>query len=256
MEALIDTRMPREPKVSAACRQAVQAAREANPQLTVDEALEILRKQRITPLPSASTIKREFKRVKDRRHYARKKAAREGKIVTEVFELPLAGGELLAAAEIEAGGIAALTDEVMQIAEQAIEDSAGRTKAKRVLITPLKPSRVPSLELTYTRGSYYRACRENDELRIAEATLVHKASGRSLKVGALLMRRAHRDVDTVLLTTACARHGRPRAAATRPPRRWRPSRAQRSRSIAPAAPRSSSAPTGSPRADDISNHSA
>jgi hypothetical protein len=77
-------------------------------------------------------------------------------------------------------------------------------KAKRVLITPLKPSRVPSLELTYTRGSYYRPYRDNDELRIAEATLVHKASGRSLEVGALLVRRAHRDVDTVLLTTGLA----------------------------------------------------
>jgi len=440
LEALIDTRMPREPKVSAACRHAVQAAREANPQLTVDEALEILGKQRITPLPSASTIKREFKRVKDRRQYAQKKAAREGKMVTEVIELPLAGGELLAAAEIETGGIAALTNEVVQIAEQALEDSAGRrpakdfegrsakgqftvrynrarrrkrgeqvasylrtaeekaegrvpswprfvherretidaklkmlvfcwmvagskgwdalrapdvaglesltgfaympstlakfvsalaisgadqplieatarrwhevaeerwhepgamaalyidnhakevwsslftqsgkvahlnrvmpcitttyahtgagtpvvlsvqsgsaplaprlvdlvdqaekaleteveravvidaegctfdllesfAKAKRVLITPLKPSRVPRLELTYTRGSYYRPYRENDELRIAQATLVHKASGRSLEVGALLVRRAHRDVDTVLLTTGLA----------------------------------------------------
>lgn len=74
-------------------------------------------------------------------------------------------------------------------------------KAKRVLITPLKPSRVPSLELTFTRGSYYRPYREHDELRIANATLVHKASGRSLAVGALLVRRAHRDIDTVLLTT-------------------------------------------------------
>lgn len=439
LEALIDTRMPREPKVSVACRHAVQAAREANPQLTVDEALEILGNQHITPLPSESTIKREFKRVKDRRQYAQKKAAREGKVVEEI-ELPLAGGELLAAAEIETGGISALTDEVVQIAERAIEDSAGRTpakdregrsakgqftvrynrarrrkrgeqvasylrtaeekaegrvpswprfvherretidaklkmlvfcwmvagskgwdalrapdvaglesltgfaympstlakfvsalsiagadqplieatarrwhevaeerwhepgamaalyidnhakevwsslftqsgkvahlnrvmpcitttyahtgagtpvvlsvqsgsaplaprlvdlvdqaektleteveravvidaegctfdllesfaKAKRVLITPLKPSRVPSLELTYTRGSYYRPYRENDELRIAEATLVHKASGRSLEVGALLVRRAHRDVDTVLLTTGLA----------------------------------------------------
>lgn len=440
LEALIDTRMPREPKVSVACRHAVQAAREANPHLTVDQALEILRKQRIMPLPSASTIKREFKRVKDRRQYAQKKAVREGKVVTEVTELPLAGGELLAAAEIEARGIAALTDEVVQIAERAIADSAGRmpakdiegrsakgqftvrynrarrrqrgelvasylrtaeekaegrvpswprfvherpetidaklkmlvfcwmvagskgwdalrapdvaglesltgfaympstlakfvsalaisgadqplieatarrwhevaqerwhepgamaalyidnhakevwsslftqsgkvahlnrvmpcitttyahtgagtpvvlsvqsgsaplaprlldlvdqaekvleteveravvidaegctfdllesfAKAKRVLITPLKPSRVPSLELTYTRGSYYRPYRDNDELRIADATLVHKASGRSLEVGALLVRRAHRDVDTVLLTTGLA----------------------------------------------------
>src|SRR5678815_1606935 len=47
-----------------ACWQAVQAAREANPRLIVDEALEILCKQRITPLPSESTVKREFCRRK------------------------------------------------------------------------------------------------------------------------------------------------------------------------------------------------
>jgi hypothetical protein len=439
-EALIDSRMPRDPKISGACRHALQAAREANPRLTPAEALEILRRLHISPLPSESTIKREFKRVKDRRQYAQKKAARERTTATEVIELPLAGGELLAAAEIETGGIAALTSEVVKIGAQAMKDSAGRTpakdtegrsaegqftgrynrarrrkqgeqiasylrpaeekaagrvpswpryvherpetidaklrmlvfcwmvagskgwdalrapdvaglesltgfaympstlakfvsalaisgadqslieatarrwhevaeerwhepgamaalyidnhakevwsslftqsgkvahlnrvmpcitttyahtgagtpvvlsvqsgsaplaprlvdlvdqaetaleteveravvidaegctfdllesfaKAKRVLITPLKPSRVPALELTYTRGSYYRPYRDNDELRIAKATLMHKASGRSLEVGALLVRRAHRDVDTVLLTTGLA----------------------------------------------------
>lgn len=436
-EALIDARTPREPKVSGACAQAVQTAREQNPRVTVDEVLELLRKQRISPLPSASTIKREFSRVDERRKYARKKAARSA---TEVIDLPLAGGELLAAAEIETGGIAALTDVVVELGERAVEASAGRTptkdverrdadgkftgrynrarrrkrgqevasylrtaeekaegrvpswprfvaerpetidaklrmlvfcwmvveskgwdalrapdvaslesltgfaympstlakfvsalaisgaaqplieavgrrwhevaqerwqepgamaalyidnhakevwtslftqsgkvshinrvmpcitttyahtgigtplvlsvqsgsaplaprlvelvdraetvfetavqravvidaegctfdllaafaKAKRVLITPLKPSRVPELELTYTRGSYYRPYREHDELRIAQATLVHKSSGRSLELGALLVRRAHRDVDTVLLTTGIA----------------------------------------------------
>lgn len=437
-EALIDARTPREAEVSVGCRQAVQAAREANPRLTVDEALEILRKQRITPLPSASTIKREFARVKERRKYARRKAAAQGR--TEVVELPLAGGELLAAAETETGGIAALTSEVVRIAEHALKASKGQTpvkdlgnrnadgqftgrynrarrrkrgeqvasylrsaeekaegrvpswprfvheqpetidaklrmlvfcwmvvgskgwdalratdvadlasltgfpympstlakfvsalaisgadqplieatarrwhavaeerwnepgamaaiyidnhakevwsslftqsgkvshlnrvmpcitttyahtgagtpvvlsvqsgsaplaprlkelvdqaetvletdieravvidaegctfdllesfaKAKRVLITPLKPSRVPSLDLRYTRGSYYRPYRDHDELRTAHATLVHKASGRSLEIGALLVRRAHRDADTVLLTTGLA----------------------------------------------------
>lgn len=436
-EALIDARTPREPKVSGACAQAVQTARELNPRVTVGEVLELLRKQRISPLPSASTIKREFSRVDERRKYARKKVARNA---TEVIELPLAGGELLTAAEIETGGIAALTDVVVKLGEQAVEASAGRTptkdvalrdadgkftgpynrarrrkrgeevasylrtaeekaegrvpswprfvaerprtidaklrmlvfcwmvvdskgwdalrapdvaslesltgfaympstlakfvsalaisgaaqplieavgrrwhevaqehwqepgamaalyidnhakevwtslftqsgkvshinrvmpcitttyahtgmgtplvlsvqsgsaplaprlmelvdraetvfetavqravvidaegctfdllaafaKAKRVLITPLKPSRVPELELTYTRGSYYRPYREHDELRIAQATLVHKSSGRSLELGALLVRRAHRDVDTVLLTTGTA----------------------------------------------------
>jgi hypothetical protein len=76
-EALIDARTLREPKVSGACAHAVQAVREVNPQVTVSEVLETLRKQRITPLPSASTIKREFSRIDDRRKYARKKAARE-----------------------------------------------------------------------------------------------------------------------------------------------------------------------------------
>jgi hypothetical protein len=436
-EALIDERTPREPTVSAACAQAVQAAREANPRVTVSEVLAILHKLRIAPLPSESTIKREFSRVDERRKYARKKASREA---TQTVELPLAGGELLAAAEIETGGIAALTAAVSELGKQAVVASAGQTpakdverrnengqftgrynrarrrkrgeavasylrtaeqkaegrvpswprfvheqpetidaklrmlvfcwmvagskgwdalrapdvaglesltgfaympstlakfvsalaissaaqplleatarrwhevaqenwqepgamaalyidnhakevwsslftqsgkvahlnrvmpsitttyahtgagtpvvlsvqsgsaplaprlvklveqaetlleteveravvidaegctfdllesfaKAKRVLITPLKPSRVPSLELTYTRGSYYRPYRENDELRIAQATLLDKDSGRSLEVGALLIRRAHRDTDTVLLTTGLA----------------------------------------------------
>jgi hypothetical protein len=436
-EALIDERTPREPKVSGACAQAVQAAREVNPRVTVSEALEVLRKQGISPLPSASTIKREFSRVDERRKYARKKAARDA---TKVVELALAGGELLAAAETETGGIAALTDVVVALGAQAVAASNGQTptkdvelrdahgkftgrynrarrrkrgeevasylrtaaekaegrvpswprfvaerpetidaklrmlvfcwmvagskgwdalrapdvaslesltgfaympstlakfvsalaisgaaqpmieavgrrwhevaqehwqepgamaalyidnhvkevwsslftqsgkvshinrvmpcitttyahtgvgtslvlsvqsgsaplaprlvdlvdraetvfetdvqravvidaegctfdllasfaKAKRVLITPLKPSRVPELELTYTRGSYYRPYREHDELRIAQATLLHKSSGRSLEVGALLVRRAHRDADTVLLTTGTA----------------------------------------------------
>jgi hypothetical protein len=437
-EALIDARTPREAEVSIACRQAVQAACEANPRLTVDEALKILRTQRITPLPSRSTIKREFARVKERGKYARRKAKQQGR--PEVVELRFAGGELLTAAEAETGGIAALTREVVRIAEGALKASEGQTpqkdvagrdadgqftarynrarrrksgeqiasylrtaeekaegrvpswprfvheqpetidakirmlvlcwmvvgskgwdalrapdvaglasltgfaympatlakfvsalaisgaaqplieatalrwhevaeqrwgepgamaalyidnhakevwsslftqsgkvshinrvmpcitttyahtgagtpvvlsvqsgsaplaprlidlveqaetaletdveravvidaegctfdllesfaKAKRVLITPLKPSRMPSLELTYTRGSYYRPYRDNDELRIAHATLLHKATGRSLEVGALLVRRAHRDVDTVLLTTGLA----------------------------------------------------
>jgi hypothetical protein len=74
-------------------------------------------------------------------------------------------------------------------------------KAKRVIITPLKLSRVPGLELTYSRGSYYRPYRDHDELRIAEATLEHKSTGRMLVVGALLVRRDHRDADSVLLTT-------------------------------------------------------
>ena len=73
-EALIDARTPREPTVSRECAHAVQAARETNPRVTVSEVLELLHKLRISPLPSASTIKREFARVDERHKYARKKA--------------------------------------------------------------------------------------------------------------------------------------------------------------------------------------
>jgi len=72
---------------------------------------------------------------------------------------------------------------------------------KRVIITPLRPSRSPGLELRYSPGSYFRPYRENDELRCASAVLTHKSSGRSLEIGALIVRRAHRETDMVLLTT-------------------------------------------------------
>jgi len=70
----------------------------------------------------------------------------------------------------------------------------------RVLVTPLRPSRAPDLELRYSRGSYFRPYRDNDELRVASCTLTHKSTGRRLDLGALVLRREHRDSDTVLLT--------------------------------------------------------
>ena len=433
LEALIDARQPREAQVSRACLQVVQAARMANPTLTVEEAFKVLEDQRINPLPHAATIKREFARVDARRRYAVK--AERAKKAVEIA-LPFAGGELLAAAEQETGGIAALTDAVVEVAEHAKEvsegqeperDVAGRsglgqftatynrrrkrkrgeviapylrtaeekaegrvpswprfvhedrdalaaklwmltvgwiasgkgweglraaqmtglapltgyaympsTLAKmvsamaisglgprllravgekwhevaearwqeagamaalyidnhakevwsdlftlsgkvshrnrvmpcitttyahtgagtpvvlsvqsgsaplaprlvdlvdqaeetlggsvrralvidaegstfdilsafdakdRVIVTPLRPSRAPELELRYSQGSYYRPYRDNDELRIASCTLVHKTTGRSLELGALLVRRPHHENDIVLLTT-------------------------------------------------------
>jgi hypothetical protein len=71
----------------------------------------------------------------------------------------------------------------------------------RVIVTPLKPSRTGELDLRYRPGSYFRPFRDNDELRVAEATLQHKSTGRSLELGALVVRREHRDEDVVLLTT-------------------------------------------------------
>lgn len=436
VEALIDTRTPREPKVSVGCRQVVQAAREANPHVTREQVLAILGRQSTAALPSDSTIKREFARVDARRRYAQEKQDRAEKIEA----LPFAGGELLIAAEAETGAIAALTGLVVTMGKAAVAASDGKTpardvahrneeghftatynslrrrkageevasylrsaeekaegrvpswprfvherpatldakmrmltfgwmvagskgwdslrapevaglsaltglaympstlakfvsalaisgagepmletvgrhwhgvaqthwqepgamaalyidnhakevwsslfmrsgkvshlnrvmpcitttyahtgagtplvlsvqsggaplaprlvqlvehaeevletevrravvidsegstfdllesftKANRVLITPLKPSRLPELKLRYSRGSYYRPYREHDELRVATATLLHKSTGRSLEVGALLVRRAHRKQDTVLLTTGLA----------------------------------------------------
>ena len=78
------------------------------------------------------------------------------------------------------------------------------TAAKRVIVTPLKPSRKSSLKLKYSRGSYYRPYREHDELRVGTGTLTHKASGRTLEVGVLHVRRTSRKNDTMLVTTGPA----------------------------------------------------
>lgn len=123
-EALIDERTPREPAVSVACRHVVQTAREMDARVSSREVLKLLHKQGIAPLPSESTIKREFARVDERRKYARKKARAQG--AAEVIELPLAGGELLMAAEQETRGMAALTEMVLQLSEQAQQEGQGQ----------------------------------------------------------------------------------------------------------------------------------
>lgn len=435
-EALIDERLPREPRIAKECGAQIEAARMANPQVTVEEMTRILREQKVRVLPSASTIKQHFARVDQRR----RDAGRKTRKAKEVVELPFAGGELLLAAEVETGGVAALVEEVRRLGEEALaasqgqepardtahRDGAGRFTAtynhkrkrkrgeevasylrsaeekaegrvpswarfvheeretleaklrmmvlaplvsgtkgwealrapevaglkplsgyaympstlakfssalaisnagprlletvgvhwhqvaqarwgeagamaafyvdnhakevwsslytqsgkvshlnrvmpcitttyvhtgagtplvasvqsgaaplaprlvelvqkaektlegevrravvidaegstfdilhafateQRVIITPLRPGRAPELEMTYTPGSYYRPYRDNDELRIATAVLTHKSTGRSLTLGALLVRRKHRDSDTVLLTTGLA----------------------------------------------------
>lgn len=129
VSALVDHRMPREPKVTLACRHALQAARAANPKLSVEAALEILRDQKITPLPSGTTIKREFARVDARRRYAARKERKERE-KPEVTDLPFAGGELLLAAEQETGGVAALTAAVTRVAEAAQEAAADEVPEK------------------------------------------------------------------------------------------------------------------------------
>jgi hypothetical protein len=127
LEALIDARVPREPKVAKESGPLIEAAREANPKVTVGELLEILRKK-VQVLPSVSTIKQAFARVDSRRRYATKKA----QAAEEIVELSFGGGELLRAAEVESGAIAALTNEVMALAEEATAASAGQTPEEDV----------------------------------------------------------------------------------------------------------------------------
>jgi hypothetical protein len=64
-------------------------------------------------------------------------------------------------------------------------------KKGRVIVTPLRPSRAPELELSYSQGSYFRPYRENDELRFANATLTPRAPAAPWS-RALLLRREHR----------------------------------------------------------------
>ncbi len=127
LEGLIDQRVSREPTVSRACRRIVEAARTADPRVTVEQIWALLREARLPPpLPSEATIKREFARVDEQRRAQNPPPD----VVEEVLDLPFAGGELLTAAEQETGGIAALTQEVGQIAEWAQSASVGQTPAK------------------------------------------------------------------------------------------------------------------------------
>ncbi|MCP3957811.1 MAG: hypothetical protein GY719_08165, partial [bacterium] len=129
-EGLIDTRLPRSPRFSKRCIDIIQAARLANAKLTIDEVLAILADRKIDILPSETTIKREFHKADQRRRYAEKRKAKQHEVVVE--ELPMAGGELLLAAEIETELMGAVTDELCALSVEAKEASEGRTPARDV----------------------------------------------------------------------------------------------------------------------------
>jgi hypothetical protein len=97
------------------------------------------------------------------------------------------------------------------------------SKANRVIVTPLRPSRVPELELRYGQGSYFRPYREHDELRVGTATLHHRSTGRTLEVGALVVRRDGRGCDwsweAAHWQTCTSRGGRCRRTGSRMERR-------------------------------------
>jgi hypothetical protein len=121
-EALISSKTPREPKLSREIAPVVHTLREANPKATVEEAWAALKRRGVKPLPSEATIKREFRKVDDRRRYAEKKRKAE---TPEVTELELAGGQLLAAAEVETGLTEAMTATVVEYTEAAQDASDG-----------------------------------------------------------------------------------------------------------------------------------
>lgn len=92
------------------------------------------------------------------------------------------------------------TFDVLQSFVQDMNDEA----KSRIIVTPLRPSRAPELEIRHGHDSKYRPYREHDELRTGVATLTHKTTGRTLEIGTLEVKREHRESDTILLTNGLA----------------------------------------------------
>jgi len=127
-EGLIDARLPRERKQTRACEEVVQIARLVNPKVTVPEVLKILEASHVRPLPSESTIRRTFTRVDERRRYAQKKQRSNEQHV----EMPLAGGELLLAAEAETQIISTLVHEVVDLGREVRDKSADQRPSRDI----------------------------------------------------------------------------------------------------------------------------
>ena len=128
VEGLIDRRLPREPSMTEDVRIAIEAAYRSDPGVTADVAVDQLVGKGLTCLPSRDRIDRELAAVRacSQPKPAQLKPVVEEKRVEEEVELPFAGGELLLAAEIETGAVAALTQEVVELGREAREVSVGR----------------------------------------------------------------------------------------------------------------------------------
>jgi hypothetical protein len=125
-ETLIDARMPPAPKLSRHCKDIINTAILTNSSVTIAEVLKLFEAQAVGSLPDESTIKAELRRAGARRRYAEKRQREQRSSQTIVEDLPMAGGELLLAAELETGLIGAVTDEVCAISEEAKEASKGQ----------------------------------------------------------------------------------------------------------------------------------
>ena len=148
LDGLFDLRKPPKIQVTKECRDLVIGARLANPRLKVGEALKVLLNGGIEKLPSVSTVKRQMAAADARRRRREQKARSEeeaplgaeaseegapmakpkSKSGVEVEELALAGGELLKAAELEVGVVAALADEVERLGREVKAGSGGEEK--------------------------------------------------------------------------------------------------------------------------------
>ncbi len=147
LDGLFDLRKPLPPQMPKVCQDLLTGARLGNPQLTVEEALQVLKAGGIRQLPSVSMVTRLLRNADARRRYHEKTSQPEESARQEtpqaereeVEELELAGAELLKAADLETGTIAALTTEVVEIGKQlkaksgskeATGDSALRDQGK------------------------------------------------------------------------------------------------------------------------------
>jgi hypothetical protein len=128
-----------------------------------------------------------------------------------------AGTPLLVAVQSGAAPLAPRVVDLVEQQEKILDDGVHRavvidaegstfhlletfTQKERVIVTPLKPSRISEVDLRYGPGSYFRPFRQGDELRIASVVLHHKTTNRSIELDALIVRREHRESDTILLT--------------------------------------------------------
>ncbi len=131
-DGLFDLRKPpHEAPMTKACHDLLTGAQLGNPQLTVEEALKVWTAGVIRQLPSVPTVRRLSRNADTRRRYYEQISPSEDGTKqettkaerVEVEELELGGGELLKAADLETGTVAALTTVAMDLGKKLKADS-------------------------------------------------------------------------------------------------------------------------------------
>jgi len=170
-EGLIDRRTPRDPEIARRVRDAIEVARMANPSITVEQAMVIVKAKYEDDVPSSSSIKRIWKSAGLERPVGRPVQSAGHAEITIEQDLEAAGFRLVRAAEAETQAIAALTDTVLEVAEELPEPGAVPASAKRL--------RNAKGQLT---GRYNRARRKKrgEVIAAAHRTAEEKAEARDL----------------------------------------------------------------------------